>query len=98
MSYDESHVKKIAQLAKIYLTPEHATKLGADIEMVMEKFNDLNKYNTDNVEPLVSNTVGYTPLREDKVAGQDMVKVMLSNAPEKDASGEFFTVPKVIES
>jgi len=98
MSYDEKHVEKIAGLAKIYLTPSHAAKLGADMEMVMEKFNDLNKYDTNNVEPLVSNTVGFTPMREDVVNEQDMVKVMLSNAPDKDSGGEFFAVPKVIET
>ncbi len=98
MAYDEEHVEKIAGLAKIYLTPEHAVKLGADIEMIMEKFAELNQYDTNNVEPLISPIEGFTPYREDIVKNQDMVKEILANAPDKDIDGEFFAVPKVIES
>lgn len=98
MSYDEKHVNKIANLAKIDLSPEDAHRLGADIEMIMEKFEDLKKYDTENVAPLISPNDEFGFEREDVVKNQNMVDKILSNAPDVDANGEFFAVPKVIES
>ena len=96
MDDNEEKIMKLAALAKIRLSPEEARRLGADIEAVMQKFSELDAYDTSGIEPLISPNAGSSPLREDEVKAQDAAAEILSNAPDTDEGKEFFAVPKVM--
>ena len=91
-------VEKIAELARLKLTPEEASSFTRQLGAILEYMTKLNELDTASVEAMSHSSTGagdtdYT-MREDAVRpslGQD---VATANAP--DAQAGFFRVPKVI--
>lgn len=94
MSIDDSVVKKIANLSKINLSEEEQKLFKVELNNIFEWVDELQKVNTDNVEPMLSVFNESLKLRQDK-SEQTKADDILINAPEKKEG--FFIVPKVIE-
>jgi len=91
-------VDKIAELARLKLTPEEASSFTRQLGAILEYMTKLNELDTASVEAMShsSTAAGDTDyaMREDAVGpslGQD---VATANAP--DAQAGFFRVPRVI--
>ena len=95
MSLDAAAVAKIARLARIRLTDEERANLATELNSVLGWVEQLQKIDTDGVEPMTSVVGAHLKTRPDKVDYMASREDILVNAPEP-ISG-FFTVPKVVE-
>ena len=95
MSIDKDTVKHISKLARISLDEKKADSLSKDLTSIMRFIENLNKLNTDKIEPLTSIINASLKSRKDEVKDEKIRDQILKNSPEKNE--EFFVVPKVIE-
>ena len=95
MSIDKDTVKHISKLARISLDEKKVDSLSKDLTSIMRFIENLNKLNTDKIEPLTSIINASLKYRKDEVQDGKIRDQILKNSPEKN--DEFFVVPKVIE-
>jgi aspartyl-tRNA(Asn)/glutamyl-tRNA(Gln) amidotransferase subunit C len=95
MSIDKNTVKHISKLARISLDEKKVDSLSKDLTSIMRFIENLNKLNTDKIEPLTSIINASLKSRKDEVKDGKIRDQILKNSPEKNE--EFFVVPKVIE-
>jgi len=95
MSIDKDTVKHISKLARISLGEKKVDSLSKDLTSIMRFIENLNKLNTDKIEPLTSIINASLKSRGDEVKDGKIRDQILKNSPEKNE--EFFVVPKVIE-
>ncbi len=95
MSIDKDTVKHISKLARISLDEKKVDSLSKDLTSIMRFIENLNKLNTDKIEPLTSIINASLKSRKDEVKDGKIRDQILKNSPEKNE--EFFVVPKVIE-
>jgi len=95
MSIDKDTVKHISKLARISLDEKKIDSLSKDLTSIMRFIENLNKINTDKIEPLTSIINASLKSRKDEVKDGKIRDQILKNSPEKNE--EFFVVPKVIE-
>ena len=95
MSIDKDTVKHISKLARISLDEKKVDNLSKDLTSIMRFIENLNKLNTDKIEPLTSIINASLNSRKDEVKDGKIRDQILKNSPEKNE--EFFVVPKVIE-
>ena len=95
MSIDKDTVKHISKLARISLDEKKVDNLSKDLTSIMKFIENLNKLNTDNIEPHTSIINASLKSRKDEVQDGKIREQILKNSPEKN--DEFFVVPKVIE-
>ena len=95
MSIDKDTVKHISKLARISLEEKKIDSLSKDLTSIMKFIENLNKLNTDKIEPLSSIINASLKSREDEIKDGKIRDQILKNSPEKNE--EFFVVPKVIE-
>jgi len=95
MSIDKDTVKHISKLARISLDEKKVADLSKDLSSIMRFIENLNKLNTDKVNPLTSIINASLKSRNDEVNSGKIRDQILKNSPEKNE--EFFVVPKVIE-
>ncbi len=95
MSIDKDTVKHISKLARISLDEKNVDSLSKDLTSIMRFIENLNKLNTDKVDPLTSIINASLKSRKDEVKDGKIRDQILKNSPEKN--DEFFVVPKVIE-
>lgn len=95
MSIDNKTIQKVANLARLKITDEEASKYGPQLSNIINFVEQLSEVDTDNVEPLASPVDIDLRLRTDEVTDGDAQKQVLANAPE-ELEG-FFVVPKVVE-
>ena len=95
MSIDKDTVKHISKLARISLDEKNVDSLSKDLTSIMRFIENLNKLNTDKIEPLTSIINASLKSRKDEVRDGKIRDQILKNSPEKNE--EFFVVPKVIE-
>ena len=95
MSIDKDTVKHISKLARISLDEKKANSLSKDLTSIMRFIENLNKLNTDKIEPLTSIINTSLKSRKDEVNDGKIRDQILKNSPEKNE--EFFVVPKIIE-
>ena len=95
MSIDKDTVKHISKLARISLDEKKVHSLSNDLSSIMRFIENLNKLNTDKIEPLTSIINASLKSRKDEVQDGKIRDQILKNSPEKN--DEFFVVPKVIE-
>jgi len=79
----------------ISLDEEKVDSLSKDLTSIMRFIENLNKLNTDKIEPLTSIINASLKSRKDEVKDEKIRDQILKNSPEKNE--EFFVVPKVIE-
>ena len=95
MSIDKDTVKHISKLARISLEEKKIDSLSKDLTSIMKFIENLNKLNTDKIEPLSSIINASLKSRKDEIKDGKIRDQILKNSPEKNE--EFFVVPKVIE-
>ena len=95
MSIDKNKVKKVAKLSRIRLDENKLDLLSKDLASILNFVDQLNKLNTDKIEPLTSILEKTLEVRDDEVKDGKIRDQILKNSPEKNE--EFFIVPKVIE-
>jgi aspartyl-tRNA(Asn)/glutamyl-tRNA(Gln) amidotransferase subunit C len=95
MSIDKDTVKHISKLARISLEEKKIDSLSKDLTSIMKFIENLNKLNTDKIEPLSSIINASLKSREDEIKDGKIRDQILKNSPEKNE--EFFVVPKIIE-
>jgi aspartyl-tRNA(Asn)/glutamyl-tRNA(Gln) amidotransferase subunit C len=91
-------VEKIAELARLQLTPQEASSFTRQLDAILEYMTKLNELDTNSVEAMTHSSnaavdTDYT-MRDDAARpslGQDLAT---ANAPDPQAG--FFRVPKVI--
>jgi aspartyl-tRNA(Asn)/glutamyl-tRNA(Gln) amidotransferase subunit C len=88
-------VEHIAKLAKLEFTDAEKEKFTSQLNKILEYVEQLNKLNTDNVEPLSHVIELNNVFRSDEVKLGVETPEALKNAPSK--TEKFFKVPKVIE-
>ena len=67
MSIDKDTVKHISKLARISLDEKKADSLSKDLSSIMKFIENLNKLNTDKIEPLTSIINASLKSRKDEV-------------------------------
>ena len=95
MKIDKNTTLKIAKLTRLKIDESEVIELSSQLSEILDWVEQLNEVNTDNVEPLSSVSITELPLREDLVNKDDLLKDVMSNAPEKLEN--YFVVPKVVE-
>ena len=95
MSIDKDTVKHISKLARISLDEKKVDALSNDLTSIIRFIENLNKLNTDKIEPLTSIINASLKSRKDEINDGKIRDQILKNSPEKNE--EFFVVPKVIE-
>ena len=89
------HSKIYESLAKLNLTETEQKWVNDNADRLTESFFDLEKIQTEGVEPLVTVLQLQNVLREDKTHKLISREKLLSNAPEQYDG--FFQVPKTLE-
>jgi aspartyl-tRNA(Asn)/glutamyl-tRNA(Gln) amidotransferase subunit C len=87
-------VRRVAKLARIYVTDEEVDMYQIELEKVVSWIDQMSEVNTDSVEPLVMIGVREMPLREDVVTEGPEIGFLV-NAPKHFK--QMFVVPKVVE-
>ena len=95
MSIDKNTVKHISKLARISLDKKKVDDLSKDLTSIIRFIENLNKLNTDKVNPLTSIIDASLKSRSDEVKDGKIREQILKNSPENNE--KFFVVPKVIE-
>ena len=95
MAIDKSTTKRIANLARIDMTPEEIDKFSGDLSNIISFMDQLKSAKIDGIAPMTSVTPMELRLRADEVYDGNNSEKILENAPKKHEG--FFSVPKVIE-
>ena len=88
-------VRHVAELARIGVSDAEAAAVQAQLNDIFELIGQMQKVNTDGVEPMAHARGSALRLRDDKVTETDQRELYQSVAPQRDAG--FYLVPKVIE-
>jgi aspartyl-tRNA(Asn)/glutamyl-tRNA(Gln) amidotransferase subunit C len=98
MSITRSDVEKIAELARLDLTPQEVDQFTGQLASILSHIEKLNELDTTGVEPMSHSVTNpgnvESALRMDSVLPCIGQKVATENAP--DAEAGFFRVPRVI--
>lgn len=95
MSISIEEVKKIAQLARLKLTPAEEKRHAETISAVLDYMKILNEVDTNGVEGTYQVTGLEDVYREDVVVESSITKELIGQMPEKE-NGEL-SVPAVFE-
>jgi len=95
MSIDNSTVKKVATLARIQLNEEEEVSLIDELNNILGWIDELQKVNTQNIEPMLSVFNESMHMRKDHPNSNYSNEQIIKNAP--DSNSGFFVVPKVVE-
>ncbi len=95
MALDKATVAKIAKLARLRVPDDRLEGLAGELSNILTWIEQLEKVDTKGVAPMASVVEASLREREDVVTDGGYAEDILRNAPER--TGDFFTVPKVIE-
>ena len=88
-------VAHVAMLADLALPDEEIARLQRELNRILEHFAELEKLDTEDVEPMSHAVPMVNVFREDKVQRSLPLDSILQNAP--DRAEEFFRVPRIVE-
>lgn len=95
MSITIEEVKKIAELARIELTPSEELRYADTISAVLDYMNILNEVPTDGIEPTFQVTGLQNVMREDVVVESALKEKLVQQMPSVEM--EELVVPPVFE-
>jgi aspartyl-tRNA(Asn)/glutamyl-tRNA(Gln) amidotransferase subunit C len=95
MKVDDKLVEHLAHLSRLEFDATAKEKMKSDFEKILDFVAQLDKVDTEGVEPLVYMSKETNVLRVDTVKGEVSQKEALQNAPGKDT--DYIRVPKVIK-
>ena len=88
-------VQRIAQLARIEITPAEAEDVRRKLESIFELINEMRAVDTTGIVPMSHAQEVMLPLREDRVTELDRRELYQSVAPA--VQDGLYLVPKVVE-
>lgn len=91
---DIEEVKKVANLARLQLTPEEEQEFTTQLNSILDYFEQLSELDTDKVTPTSRAINLNNIMRSDELEPFANREEILACAPETD--GEFFKVPKIL--
>ena len=91
---DANTLKKMAHLSRLELTPNESTQLAGELSQILKFFNQIEKIDTKNIEPLVTPIEVESFWREDVKKSEIKTEDILANAPSR--AGNLFKVPPVV--
>jgi aspartyl-tRNA(Asn)/glutamyl-tRNA(Gln) amidotransferase subunit C len=92
---EDLNIDRIANLARLALTPEEKVKFSAQLADVLTNIEKLKQVNVDGVEPTAHAFPIYNVWADDVARPGLSVEDALRNAPEK--RDNMIVVPKVVE-
>ena len=95
MSVDLQTVKRVAKLARIAVTDDHAEKMVGELNTILGFVEQLSEVDVEGVEPMTSVVETTMKKREDVVTDGNKADDIVANAPLSEDN--FFMVPKVVE-
>ncbi len=95
MSVDLQTVKRVAKLARIAVTEDHAEKMVGELNTILGFVEQLSEVDVEGVEPMTSVVETTMKKREDEVTDGNKADDIVANAPLSE--DHFFMVPKVVE-
>jgi aspartyl-tRNA(Asn)/glutamyl-tRNA(Gln) amidotransferase subunit C len=95
MAITREEVQHIALLARLPLSDDEATAFAEQLDHILAAFTNLDRLDTDGVEPTAHIALMATPFRDDVVSTTPDADAWLANSPARDE--RFFKVPKIIE-
>ncbi|MEL6669047.1 MAG: Asp-tRNA(Asn)/Glu-tRNA(Gln) amidotransferase subunit GatC [Bacteroidota bacterium] len=98
MTVDDKLISRLSNLAKLAPTAEERERFRADLEKILAMVDKLSELDLADIEPLQYLGETQQKLREDQVSDQLSRNEALANAPQTDPEGQFFRVPKVINT
>lgn len=93
MSLSLDQVRKVAKLARLELSEPDLARMQQQLSAILDYVEELNKLNTDDVEPLAHPLPVRNVFRPDEPAPSLPPDAALQNAPSR--VGEYFGVPAV---
>jgi len=91
----EDKLLRVADLARLKIRPSMRDNIRQSCSNILSWVEQLQKVNTDGIEPMTGMNIEALPERFDEVTDGNCVEDILANAPEKDHN--MFIVPKVVE-
>ena len=91
---DREEVRKVANLARLELTPEEEEQFTSQLNGILDYFEQLSELDTSNVEPTTRAIDVSNVMRADDLQPFANGESILQRAPDRD--GEFFKVPKIM--
>lgn len=95
MEITDELVDQIANLARLEFKGEKKEAVKADLTRIIQFVDQLNKVDTEGVEPLIFMMDSVNVLREDEVKETITQAQALMNAPNKDS--DYFKIHKVMK-
>ncbi|MFH1429365.1 MAG: Asp-tRNA(Asn)/Glu-tRNA(Gln) amidotransferase subunit GatC [Candidatus Margulisiibacteriota bacterium] len=93
MVISKTDVEHIARLANLAVSEEEKELLTKQLDDIFEYASELNKLDTEGIEPTAHAIPQKTPFREDVVDPFPNRQQLINNAP--DEENGFFAVPKM---
>ena len=95
MSLTPEQVRWVAHLARLELSDAELETMTRQLRGIVEYVDQLQRVNTDGVEPLAHALDVHNVFREDESRPSLPVDAALANAP--DRRGDFYAVPAVLD-
>lgn len=86
-------VEHVAKLARLDLTEEEKEKFSKQLGDILKYVEQMNKVDTEGVEPMSHAIPMVNVMREDAVVSENTKEELMANAPLKEDG--FFRVPKI---
>ena len=93
---DQEQVHKVANLARLELTPEEEEQFTTQLGNILDYIEQLNELDVSNVPPTTRAIDVSNITREDELQPYPDRESILNSAPEQE--GEFFKVPKILNA
>ncbi|WP_341525955.1 Asp-tRNA(Asn)/Glu-tRNA(Gln) amidotransferase subunit GatC [Nostoc sp. UHCC 0302] len=93
---DREQVRKVANLARLELTPEEEEQFTTQLGSILDYVQQLNELDVSNVVPTTRAIDVSNVTREDELQPYADREAILGSAPEQE--GEFFKVPKILNA
>lgn len=95
MSLTADQVRWVAHLSRLQLSDAEVAQMTPKLASIVGYVDQLQKINTDGVEPLVHALEQVNVFRQDELGTSLSPEEALANAPER--IGNFFQVPAVLD-
>lgn len=96
MALTTADVQKVAELARLDLSPDELTALTTQLSSILGYIEVLNEVDTTGVEPMVHAMELRNVFRDDVCKPSLPRSEALANAPKTD--GKYFLVPTIVQS
>ncbi|MDF5732005.1 MAG: Asp-tRNA(Asn)/Glu-tRNA(Gln) amidotransferase subunit GatC [Rhizonema sp. PD38] len=93
---DREQVRKVANLARLELTPEEEEQFTSQLGNIIDYFQQLNELDVSDVAPTTRAIDVSNVTRTDELQPYPEREAILQGAPEQE--GEFFKVPKILNA